>query len=481
MTTRILQAGFITLACIGTGCLAKAQQSKKPNILFIFPDQYRVQSLGFLNEDPVKTPNLDRLASEGMYCENAVSCMPLSSPYRGMLMTGKYPHNNHIRTNCNTYANQFGTYLREDETCISDVLKAGGYYCGYIGKWHLDAPEGPVASKWQNAVWDTYTPKGAKRHGFEYWCSYGCHNRHMNPYYWINDATVNDTTYAHKWGPEFEADKAIDFITAKGTAKKREQSKPWALFVSINPPHGPYNQVPSKYKNLYQNIPAKTLLVRPNVPQDNKGDAGRRSVQDYFACVTGVDEQIGRILKALEASGQKENTIVVFTADHGEMLGSHGLMQKVVYYEESFRIPFIICWPERIRPGIEPLHLGSPDIMPTLLGLAGLEKAIPQNIDGKDYSSILLGKNNKRPDFALYIKPGESLSKGNMRGLRTNRYTFVLAKSAKKGITKTILFDNREDPYQLKNVASEHPELIKSFTNILTKRLHEIGDPWVSF
>ena len=168
MTTRILQAGFITLACIGTGCLAKAQQSKKPNILFIFPDQYRVQSLGFLNEDPVKTPNLDRLASEGMYCENAVSCMPLSSPYRGMLMTGKYPHNNHIRTNCNTYANQFGTYLREDETCISDVLKAGGYYCGYIGKWHLDAPEGPVASKWQNAVWDTYTPKGAKRHGFEY-------------------------------------------------------------------------------------------------------------------------------------------------------------------------------------------------------------------------------------------------------------------------------------------------------------------------
>ncbi len=79
--------------------------------------------------------------------------------------------------------------------------------------------------------------------------------------------------------------------------------------------------------------------------------------------------------------------------------------------------------------------------------------------------------------FALYIKPGESLSKGNMRGLRTNRYTFVLAKSAKKGITKTILFDNREDPYQLKNVASEHPELIKSFTNILTKRLHEIGGP----
>lgn len=480
MNLQILQTGLLVLSSIGAGSFIKAQESEKPNILFIFPDQYRVQSLGFLNEDPVLTPNLDRLASEGMYCKNAVSCMPLSSPYRGMLMTGKYPHNNHIQTNCNTYANQFGTHLREDETCISDVLKTNGYYCGYIGKWHLDAPEGAISKSWQTAVWDTYTPEGAKRHGFQYWCSYGCHNRHMSPYYWINDATAKDTTYAHKWSPEFEADKAIEFIRGKGSAGKRELSKPWALFISMNPPHGPYDQVPQKYKKLYKNIPVDKLLNRPNVPQNNKGDAGRHSVQDYFACVTGVDEQIGRILSALEASGQKGNTIVVFTADHGEMMGSHGLMQKVVYYEESFRIPFIIRWPKKINPSVESLHLGSPDIMPTLLGLTGLGKEIPQDVDGTDFSNILFGKNNKRPEFSLYMKPGESLTKGNMRGLRTDRYTFVLIKSGKKSITKTILFDNLKDPYQLKNIASECPELTKSLTNKLITRLNEIADPWIT-
>lgn len=481
MNRQLLQTSLLTLTCIGAGNSVYAQQSEKPNILFIFPDQYRVQSLGFVNEDPVLTPNLDQLATEGMYCKNAVSSMPLSSPYRGMLFTGKYPHNNRIQTNCNTYANQFGTYLREDETCISDVLKTNGYYCGYIGKWHLDAPEGPIADSWQTAVWDTYTPEGKKRHGFQYWCSYGCHNHHMSPHYWINDATVNDTTYAHKWGPEFEADKAIEFIMRKGSVAQREDSKPWALFVSMNPPHGPYNQVPQKYKKLYKDIPVEKLLNRPNVPQDSKGNAGRRSVKDYFACITGVDEQIGRILTALEASGQKKNTIVIFTADHGEMMGSHGMMQKVVYYEESFRIPFIIRWPEKINAGSESLHLGTPDIMPTLLGLAGLDKNIPEDVDGNNFSNILLGKDDNRPDFSLYMKPGESASKSNMRGLRTNQYTFVLAKSIKKGITQTILFDNQKDPYQLKNIAYEHPELIEEFTNKLIARLTEIGDPWISY
>lgn len=480
MDCQLLKTSLLTLTCIKVSLSMEAQQMQKPNILFIFPDQYRAQSLGFLNEDPVLTPNLDRLASEGIHCKNAVSCMPLSSPYRGMLMTGKYPHNNHIQTNCNTYANQFGTFLHEDETCISDVLQQSGYYCGYIGKWHLDAPEGPIAKSWQTAVWDTYTPEGNKRHGFEYWCSYGCHNNHMSPHYWINNAAVSDTTYAHKWGPEFEADKAIEFIQNKSTSTKHNSSKPWALFVSMNPPHGPYDQVPQKYKDLYKDIPVEKLLNRPNVPQDPKGNAGRRSVQDYFACVTGVDEQIGRILDALEASGQKENTIVVFTADHGEMMGSHGMMQKVVYYEESFRVPFIIRWPKKLSHGEETLHLGSADIMPTLLGLAKLEKYIPLDIDGKDFSKILIGSSNERPEFSLYIKPGENQGKGNMRGLRTNRYTFVLAKSPKKGITKQLLFDNQEDPFQMKNIVSEHPELIKSFTNKLIMRLIEIKDPWVS-
>lgn len=448
-----------------------------PNLLFIFPDQYRVQAMGFTGEDPVLTPHLDRLASESVVCVNAVSTMPLSSPYRGMLMTGMYPHHNNVQTNCNTYANRFGTHLREEDTTFSDVLDAAGYYCGYIGKWHLDAPEGPLARSWKTAEWDTYTPPGPRRHHFRYWCSYGCHNRHMDPYYWLNDAECSDTTFARKWGPEFEADRAIEFILGEGTASARERAKPWALFVSMNPPHGPYSEVPERYKALYRDLPVDSLLVRPNVPDGPRGDKGRANVRDYFACVTGVDEQIGRILEALDASGQAPNTIVVFTADHGEMMGSHGLMQKVVYYDESFRIPFLIRWPEVLKPDVDSLHLGVPDVMPTLLGLAGLSDRIPDCVEGNDFSRVLTGDSDERPEFALYVKPGEDLQKSNARGLRTNRYTFVMSVTL-NGLSYR-LYDNVMDPYQMTDLSNSRHDLVKVFSDKLLARLEVLKDPWL--
>lgn len=448
-----------------------------PNLLFIFPDQYRAHAMGFMGEDPVLTPHLDRLASESVVCVNAVSTMPLSSPYRGMLMTGKYPHHNNVQTNCNTYANRFGTCLREDETAFSDILDAAGYYCGYIGKWHLDQPEGPLSRSWQTAEWDAYTPPGPRRHHFRYWCSYGCHNRHMDPYYWLNDAEQADTTFARKWGPEFEADRAIDFIRAAGTASARDRSKPWALFVSMNPPHGPYSAVPERYKALYRDIPVDSLLVRPNVPEGARGNAGRANVRDYFACITGVDEQVGRILEALEASGQAANTIVVFTADHGEMMGSHGMMQKVVYYDESIRIPFLVRWPEGLEPKVDSLPLGVPDVMPTLLGLAGLGEAIPDGVEGSDLSDVLSGKSDERPEFALYVKPGENVQQSNARGLRTTRYTFVM--TVARGALTCRLYDNVEDPYQMNDLAAARPDLVETFSEKLLSRLAELQDPWL--
>ena len=456
---------------------AAAPKGDRPNILFIFPDQYRAQAMGFTGEDPVLTPCLDRLASESVVCVNAVSTMPLSSPYRGMLMTGMYPHHNNVQTNCNTYANRFGTHLRQEDTTLSDVLDAAGYYCGYIGKWHLDAPEGPLARTWQSAEWDTYTPPGPRRHHFRYWCSYGCHNRHMDPYYWVNEAERSDTTFARKWGPEFEADRAIEFLRATGTAAARDRSKPWALFVSMNPPHGPYSAVPERYKALYRDIPVDSLLVRLNVPAGRRGDKGRANVRDYLACVTGVDEQIGRILAELEASGQARNTIVVFTADHGEMMGSHGLMQKVVYYDESFRIPFLIRWPEALEPRVDSLPLGVPDVMPTLLGLAGLADRIPAQVEGGDFSRILTRESDERPEFALYIKPGEDLGKSNARGLRTTRYTFVMTLTRES--VACHLFDNVEDPFQMTDLAQRRPDLVAGFSEKLLRRLNELQDPWM--
>ena len=446
----------------------------QPNLLFIFPDQFRVQAMSFMNEDPVVTPNLDKLASQGMVFTNAVSNRPLCSPYRAMLMTGKYPFSNGVQTNCNTSSRKYSNYLREDETCFGDILKTNGYLAGYIGKWHLDAPGGPDVERWQDAVWGTYTPPGPKRHGFDFWHAYGCHNRHNDPYYWETDTSIKDTLFPREWSPIHEAKVASRFI-------ENNKGKPWALFVSMNPPHGPYSEVPQKYKDIYKNIPVDSLLKRPNVPGGKSGDIGRRNVTDYFACVSGVDEQIGKILSKLEETGQAENTIVVFTADHGEMMGSHGLLQKVVWYEESFRIPFIIRWPEKIKPGNNDLHLSVPDLMPTLLTLMGMEDKLPKEVEGTDFSQTFLGKNQKTPDFTLYFNPSFEMALGGMRGLRNDRYTFVIRRNNEGAIQEYFLFDNENDPYQLNNIASINQPLLDRFEKELFEKLAEINDPWIEF
>jgi len=446
----------------------------KPNLLFIFPDQYRVQSMGFMNEDPVITPNIDKLASQGVVFTNAVSNRPLCSPYRAMLMTGKYPFSNGVQTNCNTSSRKFSNYLREDETCFGDVLKANGYFAGYIGKWHLDAPGGPDVERWQDAVWGTYTPPGPKRHGFDFWHAYGCHNRHNDPYYWETNSSIEDTLFPREWSPIHEAKVASRFI-------ENNQGKPWALFVSMNPPHGPYHEVPERYRELYKNTPVDSLLNRPNVPDGKAGNIGRRNVIDYFACVSGVDEQIGKILEKLEETGQAENTIVVFTADHGEMMGSHGLLQKVVWYEESFRVPFIVRWPEKMKPGTNNLHLSVPDLMPTLLGLMGVEEGIPSEIEGNDFSRTFQGIPEEKPEFTLYINSSFTSALGGMRGLRNDRYSFVIRRNNEGEVTDYLLYDNEKDPYQLKNIATTNQSLVEKFEKQIFEKLTEINDPWIEY
>lgn len=450
------------------------EATAKPNLLFIFPDQFRVQAMGFMNEDPVMTPNLDKLASEGMVFYNAVSNRPVCSPFRAMLMTGKYPFSNGVQTNCNTSSRKYGNYLREDETCFGDVLKTNGYSAGYIGKWHLDAPAGPDVERWQDSVWDTFTPPGPKRHGFDFWHAYGCHNRHNDPYYWETNASMADTLYPREWSPIHEAKVASRFI-------EKNKGKPWALFVSMNPPHGPYDEVPQTYRDLYKNISIDALLNRPNVPEGKTGDIGRRNVINYFACVSGVDEQIGKILAKLEETGQAENTIVVFTADHGEMMGSHGLLQKVVWYDESLRIPFIVRWPEKMKPGYNDLHLSVPDIMPTLLGLMGMKEDIPTDIEGKNYAMTFQGIPEEKPEFALYINSNFPSALGGMRGLRNNRYTFVIQRNKQGDVTEYLLYDNEKDPYQLINIASRHQSLVEKFEKQVFEKLAKINDPWIEY
>lgn len=456
-----------------------------PNLVFIFPDQFRQQAIGCMGQDPVITPNLDQLAADGLVLTHAVSNFPVCSPYRGMLLTGKYPFSNGVYGCCYSKTAPLGIELGEETCCFSDILSGAGYSLGYIGKWHLDAPveehaeftEGWRGKPGKRSLWDAYTPPGPRRHGFDFWHSYGCCDRHLKPHYWEGAAAVDERIDVEGWSVEHETNVALDYIANKNGVRNSEH--PFALFVAFNPPHPPYDRVPPEYLEAYADAPPEQLLNRANFTTDGRGETALKHARNYFAAVTGIDEQIGRILTALDRAGLRDDTIVVFTADHGEMMGSHGLMQKNVWYDESLLVPFIIRWPGRIAPGRDDLLLSVPDIMPSLLSLMGQEGGMPDDVEGNDYSKALRGQECQRPDSALYLFGDPAQSERGNRGLRTHDYTFAVQRW--EGAEEALyLFDNRSDPYQLRNIAASRSDIVNELQGKLAKWLTQTDDPWIA-
>ena len=455
---------------------------RKPNLVFVFPDQFRQQAIGYMEQDPVITPNFDRFASESVVFANAVSNYPVCSPYRAMLFTGKYSHSNGVITNCNSSTAKYGVFLEESDRCFSDVLHDAGYSQGYIGKFHLDSPlevnyKYTEGRRGDGKAWDAYTPPGPRRHGFDFWHSYGCCDWHLRPHYWEGDAKVNERTDVDEWSVKHETDVAVEYIRNRD-GKQRDSDKPFSLFVAFNPPHTPFEQVPDRYLEFYSGKTNEDLLNRPNVSLEGKGAVAGEHAKNYFAAVTGIDEQFGRILDTLKEEGLEDDTIVVFSADHGEMMGSHGRMHKGVWYDESLLIPFIIRWSNKLKPRRDDLLLSVPDVMPSLLSLMGLSDQIPEGIEGSDYSGAILLEDSCRPDSALYLGITPDWLEGGRRGLRTHRYTFVVQRQKGKEDTY-ILHDNQADPYQIQDVASENPAVVRELTDKLNQWLEKTKDPWL--
>lgn len=454
--------------------------SRRPNLVFIMADQWRGDALGCIGKEPVKTPCLDRLASEGVNFTDAISSYPVSSPARAMLMSGMYPVHNKVVGNCNSETAPYGVELPADVRCWSDVLKDKGYQTGYIGKWHLDAPYQPYVNTRNNQgkiAWNEWCPK-ERRHGFDYWVAYGTYDYHLKPMYWDTDAPRDSFYYVNQWGPEYEADKAIEYINKHGNGKQ-----PFALVVSMNPPHTGYELVPERYKELYKDLDVEALANRPDIPPAGTelGDYFRNNIRNYYACMTGVDENVGRIVDALRQNGLSENTIVVFTSDHGICMGAHGNVGKNVFYEEAMRIPMIISWPGKIQPRKESkLMIAFADLYPTLLSMMGLKDEIPETVQTFDLSEEIL-KGKERPDLAqpyYYIRFDNPAT--GYRGLRSSAYTYVVHATEGK-IDEVILFDRRKDPYQMNNIASAHPGLVRDFNRQLKAWLESTNDSFADF
>lgn len=478
---------MLGIALPDAGRFAAAREGPKgqpPNLLFVLCDQMRAHAQGFMGQDPVITPTLDRFATESLVLTQAVSTAPVCSPYRAMLMTGKYPLSNKVVSNCTSATAPFDNELQESDRCWSDVLKDSGYSLGYIGKWHLDGPRKPFVKSYnnrENFAWNEWCPP-RRRHGFDFWYAYGTFDMHNNPEYWSTHMTRDERVKVHQWGPEHEADLAIQYLRNEGGAY-RQASRPFALVVSMNPPHTPYNQVPQRYVEMYADKTAQDLINRPNVnlKENTKGARlARAQIKNYFAMVTGVDDQFGRILEALGRQNLADDTIVVFTSDHGNCLGCHDMPTKNNHYEESMRVPFMVRWPGRIAPRKDDLLLGTPDIMPSLLALMGHARDIPEGVEGTNFAPLFLGRKMPRPSSQFYFKANPDKTAWGERGVRTHRYTLMIRKT-KGQPTRTVLHDNRKDPYQLRNVAKDQPELVKRLRDKeLVPWLKKTGDPWLS-
>lgn len=485
-----------SLALIGCGQM----EAEKPNIIYVFPDQFRNQAMDFWNEpeyapfvgwkaDPVQTPRLNEFADESVVLSRAVSNCPLSSPYRGIFLTGMYPERSGITLNC--MAERPESSLREDAICISDVLNAAGYSCGYIGKLHADHPTpndpdnpGHYVSD-RRPEWDAYTP-AEKRHGYTFWYSYGTFDEHKNPHYWDADGNRYDPK---EWSVRHETDKAIEFLRNENGERKKDA--PFFLTIAYNPPHSPYESLDDCMEDdyaLYEDMGYSELYVRENADTTlTKADAARY----YFANVTGVDREFGRLLDELKKLGLDRNTIVVFTSDHGETMCSQGTYDpKNSIYTESFNVPFMIRYPEKIRPRVDSTLLSTIDIMPTLLSMAGLDKQIPQTAEGRDLSPVLLenGEDCDIPESALYIrnvngqKDENGLVRGFFpvaRGLKTDRYSFEIAIRRDGSLETVTIFDDVKDPYQLNNIDyKSEPELFDKLLDMLKDKLEEANDVW---
>lgn len=461
------------------GLLSCTQKDKKaeteekvdrPNVIFIFPDQYRNYSLGIWSKpgydkyiqgkpDPVSTPAIDKMASEGIVFSRAVSNFPLCSPYRGMLQSGMYPDKNGATNNCRRDRE---SSLRSDAVCMTDVFGQAGYNVSYFGKTHwlrndplfdnlgtymgtVDAPGGEYINRY-----DTYIPPGPDRHGIDYMVQM-IKDVHFDPMVYSSDPKVvegnkdGELYKPARFSPEFESEKIIDYLD--NTHGQRDPAKPFFMMWSLNPPHNPWNKKSTHMDFYDQYLEKGKANLNKLLTHENADSAVAHYAPYYFANVSAVDHFIGKVLDKLDEIGLSENTIIVFSSDHGEMLGSHGKSGKNVPEIEALNIPFIIKWGDKLKHRVENLIISVPDVMPTLVALAGMEDQIPAEVQGQNFAGVIRNPEanaDKKPKGVLFMNT-------KSRGVFTGDFTFVVREEDDKSV-EIYCYDNKKDPYQLKKI-----------------------------
>ncbi len=442
-----------SLAALPLVKMARSKPASKPNLVFVFADQWRACDTGYAGNKQVKTPHLDRLARQSLNFINAVSGCPVCSPYRASLLTGQYPLTHGVFYNDKP--------LAPDIISIAKVYKKAGYQTGYIGKWHLNGhPKGHGSRAYRKKP-----IPGDRRQGFDFWRACECtHDYNKSLYFDENDQQ-------HLWDGY---DAAAQTRTACRYIQNQAKN-PFILFLSWGPPHAPYHTAPEKHRRMYDD---GDINLRPNVPPALSAKA-RKDIAGYYAHISALDDCMGDLLKALKKAGTEDNTILVFTSDHGDMLYSHGQTKKQKPWEESVRVPFLLRFPavhgDRGRTIDMPIN--TPDLMPTLLGLCRIP--VPDSVEGQNFAAVIEGTADADNRAALLTCPVPfhqwNYGRGGReyRGVRTRRYTYCRDLNG-----PWLLYDNQNDPFQLTNLVNQpdFTDLQKRLDGLLDGKLQAAND-----
>jgi len=423
------------------------KQEIKPNVLFILADQWRAQSTGYSGDPNLigKTPNLDRMAAQGVNFRNAISVTPVCTPYRAALMTGQYPTTTGMIFN--------DLHLPEEAVTMAELYQDAGYSTAYIGKWHLDGM-GRFA----------YTPP-ERRQGFEYWKALECSHQYNDMIYYEGN---NDQPQKREgYSPYGETQDAIAYIKQQATT-----DDPFLMVLAWGTPHFPHDSAPEELKKEFKK---EDIILRDNVPEEMQ-ERARDEAVGYYAHMLALDKCMGDLQTALEEAGIAENTIVVFTADHGEMMGSQGVTpkQKQVPWIESVNIPFLLQYPARF--GKEKIEIAAPinvpDVLPTLLSLSGLK--IPKHIEGESMAEVIAnpGQNIDKAALVINVSPFARKNDDAYRGIYTDRYAYV-----KNLDGPWFLFDHENDSLQMNNLLNKpgYEDLQQQMEARLQQELAKIG------
>ncbi len=459
---RVRRIGLVAaLFFAGTGFAKAIAAEQQPNFLVIVSDDQRPDTIAALGNAVIETPNLDQLVREGMTFTRASSAFPLCVPSRAEILTGATAFHNGV-----PYG---GGRLKKGQVFWADALRNAGYQTWYCGKWMND---GAPKTRGYEETSGLFSSGGAGPLGRE--PRYGRHNRLITGYRGWTFKSADGTPELEKGigvvgeTSKYIADGAIELL-------QRKTDKPFFMHVNFTAPHDPLIIPPGyagKYKPSEMQVPANLL---PKHPFDHGNIDGRdeqllpwprteadvrEEIAAYYAVIDDMDAQIGRILAALKASGRYDNTVILFTSDHGLALGSHGLMGKQNMYEHTIGVPFIIAGPGIPKNQRTAAQIYLRDMYPTTCELAGIP--VPETVESKSIVPIL-----RSPDAEIYPAVF-GYYKDTQRMIRTSRWKLI--RYPKVG--RTQLFDLENDPDELVDLSgsSKHQEL--------ASRLGDQMDQW---